>query len=112
MARKWTIEAFVSGRRIEVTSDGTESGTTYTCDNDRDGKLVSGNIYYEEEFELAYDGMKVKSSYTPLGMMAAISGVEINRAIFTKVPVTTRQEIADFYAHQTVLKRKYEDVTF
>jgi hypothetical protein len=37
-------------------------------------KLIRGNIFYGEEFELAYDGMKVKSSYTPLGMMAAISG--------------------------------------
>jgi hypothetical protein len=112
MSKKWTVEAFVYGRRIEVTSDGTEEGTTYICDRERDGKSIAGSIHYGEEFYIAYDGMKVKSAYTPLGIMAAIAGIEIHQAIFTKVPLEARQQIDAYYAPQQELRKRYPDIVF
>jgi hypothetical protein len=112
MSEHWVVEAYVSGRRIEVTSDGTKAGTTYSCDNSRDGQLVNGYINYGKEFLLAYDGPKVKSSYTPLGVMAAISGVAIHQAVFTRVPESALKEIASFYAPQSELRKTYPAIAF
>jgi hypothetical protein len=107
MLAMWTVEATIYGRLIEVTSDGTEAGTTYRCDSQGDAELISGFIHYGKSFQVTHTGPIVKCAYTPMGIMASIAGIAEGHAIFTKLPDEAIKELDAFCAPRLKLWKKY-----
>lgn len=85
---QWVIEALADGEFVHIDSDGTEEGTIFTVNAEKSTVEENVRLMIKQgrRPNLVIDEPRIPSSYSPVGMMAALAAYYSRSVVYTVLP--------------------------